>query len=785
MNCIERKHTMKFLNIVALLALALQHTLTAQAQSLPVQQSIGTAANTPQSQMASMPAEMDISASQPSSRPASQPASAPVAALTQDAAPAVRLPVGSMMMNFKDAPLEAVLREMSSQLGLVILDPGKVTGRVSVVSRQPLSTDEAVDTLNSVLKTNGYTCVRTGKCLRVVTLEEARSTCIPVQSGSDPSLLGQSDAIITQVIPIRYAEAQKLCTDIAQLIPKYAHITSNVASNTIIYTATEADVRHVVEIVQALDVHLSEADMVRVFQLQYADATTTAKLITDIFNADKATTSGNNASAQRREFFNAMRGGRGGGPGGSGGQAAATPTDSGGANTVRQQKIAASADQQTNSVVVSAPPAVMGIIADVVTKLDSSPTAEESIFVYPLSNAKATELESVLQEIFNDSTTTSSNGRTSNGRTNSRQTSGGGNFRDRASAAGTPTAGDASDLAGKVYVVAEEATNSLLVRTAPKYFDRVKAILEDLDRSTRQVLIKVLIAEVTHDNSLDLGTEFSVLNIGIGSGDAKVATNFGLSPLSSGLVAKYVSEDFNVTLRALQQTGKLDVLSRPYLLGSENQTASITVGENVPYISNSRITDTGQTINTVDYRDIGIILNVTPYIGPDGMVIMDVDQTISSFTGRTVTVSEGFNAEVYANRVAKTRVSVQSGHTVVIGGLMQDRMLQTVDKVPLLGDIPLLGYAFKRVRDVKAKTELLIFLCPQTALTPEQLANVSAGIKIHAKEVKNAIEKGAYDQSMKELEEACPEPAPCDAPIGTALPESSTPAPDASSGLPQ
>lgn len=745
-----------------------------------------------------------------------------------------------IVMNFRDASLETVLAEMSARLGLVVIDGARIEGRVTVVSAEGLTRDEAVDTLNTVLKSRGYAAVLTGRKLRVVTLDEARKSNIPVRSGSDPERIGRGDTLVRQVIPVRFAKVRELARDLGDILPEYAVLAANESTNTLIYTATEADVRHLVEIVRALDVGTSEADAVRVFRLTFADATSTASLIQNIFAQQSGGSRSRDPRARMREFF--IRRMRGGPPGRGGDDddddnarpreqrvvaAADSQTNSvvvsappelmaviaelvdeidtsplqsvsvrvfpleyadadrtatliedifgeeqtgrssgssrfrryfgrggGDESSGLRQEVSAASDEQTNSVVVSASPTMMEVIAEVVEQLDTNPTAEESIFVYPLSNAKAADLEGVLQEIFSDDTTTASSAVSAfaarqGGRTASR----GGRT---GAEAPTPTlsrsaSDSAGDLAGKVYVVAEENTNSLLVRTAPKYFERVKEILKELDRSTRQVLIKVLIAEVTLDDALDLGAEFSVLNIGIEDGTGTVGTNFGVTQLSSGLVARYVAADFEATLRALDQVGKLEVLSRPYLMGSENQAARITVGEEVPYITNSRTTDTGQTINTVEYRDVGIIMEVTPYIGPDGMVIMDLFQEISSRTGRTVTVSEDFEAEVYAKRSAETRVAVSNGRTVVIGGLMEDNVTETVRKIPLLGDIPLIGHAFKRTQRTKSKTELLIFLCPRTALTPDELKTVTDKTRDRAGSVRDAVESGAFDRSLQDL----------------------------------
>jgi general secretion pathway protein D len=667
-----------------------------------------------------------VLSAQATTQPATQPASP-----ASEAPPAPVVGPDEIIMAFKDAPLDAVLREMSEQLGLVIVNSTDANGRVTVVSRQPLSVDEAVETLNTVLKANGYAAVRAGRLLRIVTLEEASKSNIPVRSGSDLDQIGQGDTLVRHVIPVRYVEAENLTRDLADIIPAYANLASNKASNVLIYTATESDVHHLVEVVRALDVQVSQSDAVRVFPLEYADADATARLIEEVFASEDSSSS--SRDRQRRQFM---------GPRGMFRPPGGEDADSG--SGVRQQRVVAAADDQTNSVVISAPPELMEVIAEVIESLDNNPTVEESIFVYPLTNAKASDLESVLQDIFDEDSTSSS--RTTGSSQNFR-----GRQQQRPGQQTASTTTSVGDLAGKVYVVAEENTNSLLVRTAPKYFDRVKAILEELDRPTRQVLIKVLIAEITLNDSLDLGTEFSVLNIEIGSGKGQIGTDFGIAQLGNGLVGKYVVTDFETTLRALQQVGKLDILSRPYLLCSENQEASITVGEEVPYISNSRTTDTGQTVNTVEYRDIGIIMDVTPYVGPDGMVILDLAQEISSSTGQTVTVSEDFTAEIYAKRSAETRVAVANGRTVVIGGLMQDSITETVDKVPLLGDIPYLGALFSRIQKNKSKTELLIFLCPQTALTPDELETVTQRAREHADLVQDAVRPGAFDHTMREL----------------------------------
>jgi len=176
-----------------------------------------------------------------------------------------------------------------------------------------------------------------------------------------------------------------------------------------------------------------------------------------------------------------------------------------------------------------------------------------------------------------------------------------------------------------------------------------------------------------------------------------------------------VEGELDATLTALQETGRLNVLSRPYILTRNNQTATITVGGEVPYPTGSS-QGTATTITNFEYRDdIGIVLDVTPSINKEGLVNMIVSPQITTRTGETVQISEDLFPEVFATRSADTRVAVRDGQTIVIGGLIEDKITDTIRKIPLLGDIPIAGHLFKRTIKEKSKTELLIFLTPHVA----------------------------------------------------------------------
>ena len=657
-------------------------------------------------------------------------------------APAAETPAG-IQLNFKDATLGAVLQHLSETAGLTVVTDVSIEGRITVVGLKPLTEAEAVAVLNSALKEKGYAAIQMGRVLKVLPLDAAKKANVPVQSGSDPALIEATDKFVTQVIPLRSVDAAKLKKDLEPLIPSYASLSSNVSSNALILTDTEANVRRIVQIVSALDQRMSKALDVKVFVLKYADATNVAKVINEVFKVDDA------ASQQQQGqsgFMGRFFPGRGG-----------APNQQAQGEGKQQDKIRASADVPTNTVVVSGPPDTLEVVERVVKELDSDTTEKESVFIYHLKNADAANLEKVLTKLFTESTSSSARG----GPT---QTSGSaGRFATfmRGGSAQTSESGKATNLAGKVTVVADADSNSLSVMTAAKNFDRVREILTELDRPIRQVLIKVLIAEVTHSNAKDLGVEFSALNVRTSGRGPSVITDLDLAGQTDGIVFKLVEKDVNAAIRLLETVGRLDVLSRPYILTSDNKEATITVGQEVPFIRNTRTTETGQTINTIEYEDIGIILKVTPHINPDGIVIMTVSPEISTLTGRTVPISETVNAEVFAKRSSSSRVAIKNGQTIVIGGMMEDRKTENVRKVPLLGDIPLLGYLFRRTVIDKSKTELLIFLTPHVAEEAIALEPMSRDEEKGMKIVPKAVEPGVFDEHMEGMRRgASPKTAP-------------------------
>jgi len=284
----------------------------------------------------------------------------------------------------------------------------------------------------------------------------------------------------------------------------------------------------------------------------------------------------------------------------------------------------------------------------------------------------------------------------------------------------------------------------------------ISQVLTNLDRPKPQVLIKVVFVEVTHNNASDIGIEggWGRQNMNGTINDASAVNGYGLSGLSTVVGTNFnqfgqpissfapvspitqqgaglyqiLGQDYQVTLRAIAQAGNAKVLSRPSILARNNQPATINVGQYVPLITSVSYNPlNGTPINAITYTTVGVTLQVTPFITADGLVQMMVSPSISSIDPTvTVPIAAGVNAPVIDNRSADTVAVSADGQTVIIGGLMGSTKSSTDTKIPVLGDIPVIGNLFKRRQRSDAQTELLIFLTPHIVQNPIELAALSA-----------------------------------------------------------
>src|SRR6266404_5517209 len=326
-----------------------------------------------------------------------------------------------LRLNFRAVPLDLVLNYLSDAAGFIInIKPGTdVKGKtVDVWSNQPLNKDEAVDLLNTALNQNGFAAVRKGRTLTIMGREEAKKDIIPVISSiptNGPAGMANTDEIVTQIIPIRYANATQMTKDLQPLLPSYASLTANESANALVLTDTQADVRRMAEIVHALDTSISSIATVRVFPLKFADAKTLASAVKDLFQVPAQPNNNNSAGNRFLARFGGGGGGFGGGgggfggPGGGGGGGGGDQGGTGNseARTAASRGVAV-ADEGSNSLVVSAPEEFIGTIEHLVAELDVSAADITELRVFHLRNADPVELVDMFSQLFPDETKTSS-----------------------------------------------------------------------------------------------------------------------------------------------------------------------------------------------------------------------------------------------------------------------------------------------------------------------------------------------------------------------------------------
>jgi type II secretion system protein D len=409
--------------------------------------------------------------------------------------------------------------------------------------------------------------------------------------------------------------------------------------------------------------------------------------------------------------------------------------------TAEQGALNVTVDPRTNSLLVGGTEHYVALVSQVIESLDSSEGQERRSQVYRLKNAQAKEVALAISTFLDQE------------RKRVTQVLG-------ADAVGTAQ----RMLEQEVAIVAEETSNALLLSANPRYFSQITNLIDDLDQPQPQVLIQVLLAEVSLDAARDLGIEWN-LSGSIGAADIFAGTDLGLSKLiipniprpgapapspilpGTGLAAAVTGDDFSFILRALEDEGRLEVLSRPQILTADNRPAAINVGQRVPFITNTRITEQNTQISTVEYQSVGINLSVTPRIGPDGSVKMDIGTTNSALTSSSISISPGVNAPIINERRATTTVSVQSGQSILLGGLISTTDDKRLRKVPFLGDIPLFGNLFRSSRRIMDRKELLILLTPQVLVNVRSVAHT---MDVDAMTDKQLRESTLQDQFQKD-----------------------------------
>lgn len=456
-------------------------------------------------------------------------------------------------------------------------------------------------------------------------------------------------------------------------------LTADLRTNSVMVTAPPEIMTLITKIIEDLDLDRRGDRVIETFQLTNADAQAMAVLLGELFNLRQLGDSLVLIPSRSPEDDPDEIGGR------------FTPVPD------QRQELSITVDRRTNTLLVSGTREYLDEVRDVVTKLDAIQALEREQRVFDLRNAQAAEIATTLQSYFEAEAE-----------------------RRRLTLGPARAESFIQQLEQEVTVVGDEKSNKLVISASPRYIETVSQIVLELDASPPQVMIQVLLAEVTLDDSdtwgMDINVGGMVATSKIGgdgyvfdalAGGAGVATSLGVPNFS------VASTDFTLLLRALESQGRLEVLSRPHITVNNNELATINVGEDIAIVTGvERDSIGGGSTANVERREIGIILEVRPSISVDGFVRVVITPEISQLSQRTLEIDENFSAPIITQRKVDTTVTVKDGQTIVIGGLIQtiDELRKT--RMKGLGDLPILGPLFRTSDQSNVKTELLVILTP-------------------------------------------------------------------------
>ncbi|HDC4322640.1 GspD family T2SS secretin variant ExeD [Aeromonas hydrophila] len=580
--------------------------------------------------------------------------------------------------SFKNADIEEFINTVGKNLNKTIIIEPSVRGKINVRSYDLLNEDQYYQFFLSVLDVYGFAVVPMDNgVLKVVRSKDAKTSAIPVVDESNP---GSGDEMVTRVVPVRNVSVRELAPLLRQLNDNAGggNVVHYDPSNVLLITGRAAVVNRLVEVVRRVDkAGDQEVDIVK---LKYASAGEMVRLVTNL-NKD-----GNNQ----------------------------------GGNTSLLLAPKVVADERTNSVVVSGEPKARARIIQMVHQLDRDLQSQGNTRVFYLKYGKAKDLVEVLKGVSSSIEADKKGG-----------------------AATTTGGGGASIGGGKLAISADETTNALVITAQPDVMAELEQVVAKLDIRRAQVLVEAIIVEIADGDGLNLGVQWAntngggtqFTNTGLPIGSVAIAakdykdngTTTGLASLAkefNGMAAGFYHGNWAALVTALSTNSKSDILSTPSIVTMDNKEASFNVGQEVPVQSGSQSSTTSdQVFNTIERKTVGTKLVVTPQINEGDSVLLNIEQEVSSVANKpaegTATLGPTFDT-----RTIKNAVLVKSGETVVLGGLMDEKTSETVSKVPLLGDIPVLGYLFRSTNNSTSKRNLMVFIRP----TILRDANIYTGV---------------------------------------------------------
>ncbi|MFM4967227.1 GspD family T2SS secretin variant ExeD [Aeromonas veronii] len=578
--------------------------------------------------------------------------------------------------SFKNTEIEEFINTVGKNLNKTIIIEPSVRGKINVRSYDLLNEDQYYQFFLSVLDVYGFAVVPMDNgVLKVLRSRDAKTSAIPVVDGSNP---GSGDEMVTRVVPVRNVSVRELAPLLRQLNDNAGggNVVHYEPSNVLLITGRAAVVNRLVEVVNRVD-RAGDQD-VDIIKLKFASAGEIVRLVTNL-NKD-------------------------GNPQG------------GTASLLLSPKVVA--DERTNSVVVSGEPKARARIIQMVRQLDRDLQSQGNTRVFYLKYGKAKDMVEVLKGV-SSSIEADKKG-------------------------GGATAGGASIGGGKLAISADETTNALVITAQPDVMSELEQVVAKLDIRRAQVLVEAIIVEMQDGDGLSLGvqwgnangggTQFTNSGLPLGSAIAagkdyqngKTDTAAGLLKEFNGMAAGFYHGDWAMLATALASNTKNDILSTPSIVTMDNKEASFNVGQEVPVQSGSQSSTTSdQVFNTIERKTVGTKLVVTPQINEGDSVLLNIEQEVSSVAQTQATGTANLGP-TFDTRTVKNAVLVKSGETVVLGGLMDEQTKEQVSKVPLLGDIPVLGYLFRSTSNTTSKRNLMVFIRPTILRDADVYTGVSS-----------------------------------------------------------
>ncbi|MES9881987.1 MAG: type II secretion system secretin GspD [Sedimenticola sp.] len=480
-------------------------------------------------------------------------------------------------------------------------------------------------------------------------IPQAIATKDTVPTASDTQT-GKGDKLVTRVVQVRHADATQLVPILRPLLPQHAHLAAHPNSNTLVVADSAANVNRIVDIIKRID-QANDLD-IEIIALRYSQASDLAATLNSL---TKAVPKNPKATTSTNSLI---------------------------------------ADERTNSLIVSGEPGWRSNIRLLIAQLDKEVPNDDNTEVIALRFADSKTLVEVLRGVGDQQVKSET----------------------KAVKKGASTAG------GRFDIQADEATNSLVVTAPPFLMRSLKSVIKQLDVRRAQVLIEAIIVELRYNKSVELGVEWHTQSPGNGFG---AGTSLPLTSTVGSTISGYPttigsgfslgffrSGDLHILLKAFSGNSDTNILSTPSLVTMDNEEASIHVGQNVPFVTgqytNNDSAGATNPFQTIERHDVGVKLKVTPHINEGDTVRLTIEQEISSVD--TESGTEGLTTN---KRLIKTTILVDNEEVVVLGGLMEDSLKENMGKVPVLGDIPLLGHLFRNHRSAMEKKNLMVFLRPQ------------------------------------------------------------------------